>query len=101
MTDPISNGDWLSFMYAIQRHVRRKLAEGMVADLQNRLREQSTEGLLALSEPEIVRAIKLLVPGLIVDFFMENPTLIDEEALRIWVEEQDETHLFGDKPADR
>jgi hypothetical protein len=78
MTDPISNGDWLSFMYAIQRHVRRKLAEGMVADLQNRLREQSTEGLLALSEPEIVTAIKLLVPGLIVDFFMENPTLIPQ-----------------------
>jgi len=45
-------------------NVRRKLAEGMVADLQNRLREQSAEGLLALAEPEIVRAIKLLVPGL-------------------------------------
>jgi hypothetical protein len=60
MTDPISSGDWLSSMYAIQRHVRRKLAEGMVGDLQNRLREQSAEGLLALAEPEIARAIKLL-----------------------------------------
>jgi hypothetical protein len=64
MTKPIPNSDWLSFMYAIQHHVRRKLAEGMVVDLQNRLREQSAEGLLALAEPEIVRAIKLLVPGL-------------------------------------
>jgi hypothetical protein len=61
----------------------------MVADLQNRLCEQSAEGLLALAEPEIVRAIKLLVPGLIVDFFMENPTLINAEPLRLWVEEQD------------
>jgi hypothetical protein len=98
MTDPISSGDWLSFMYAIQRHVRRKLAEGMVADLQNRLREQSAEGLLALAEPEIVRAIKLLVPGLIVDFFMENPTLIDADAIHLWVEEQDKSGRSSKPP---
>jgi hypothetical protein len=87
-------------MYAIQCHVRRKLGEGMVADLLKRLQEQSTEGLLAFAEPEVTQSIQLLVPGLIVDFFMENPNIIDADALRLWVEEQDKKFLSGDEPAE-
>jgi hypothetical protein len=31
---------------------------------------------------------------------MENPTLIDADALHLWVEEQDKAFLSGDAPAD-
>jgi hypothetical protein len=69
---------WIDLMYAIQVHVEKKLNDGLLAELVNGLREHQApvdpEAILAL-EPELRKCLPLIVPGLMVDFWVENGAL--------------------------
>jgi len=75
----VNNEQWLDVMYAVQRFVREQLDKGALDELPQRLKEHeiavSTE-LCQLAQPEMKRAIELLVPGLMVDFLIQNPQLL-------------------------
>ena len=62
-------------MHAIKVHVEKRLDDGLLTKLATGLREQQApvdpETLLAL-EPELCRCIPLIVPGLMIDFLIEN-----------------------------
>jgi hypothetical protein len=73
-----TNEQWLDVMYAVQRFVRERLDAGALEELPKYLTEHqiATSGdLYMLAQPEIRRAIELLVPGLMVDFLMGNPAI--------------------------
>jgi hypothetical protein len=82
--------DWIGFMYAIQRFVNERISAEALAHVRLHMREQGASKdseSFALAEPEIRRAIELLVPGLMVDFFAENPSLVDSGAIARWIKE--------------
>jgi hypothetical protein len=74
-----TNEQWLDVMYAVQRFVRARLEKGALDELPKYFSEHqlATSGeLYKLAQPEIKRALELLVPALMVDFLMKNPHLI-------------------------
>jgi hypothetical protein len=86
-----SNEQWLDVMYAIQRFVRARLDQGILEELPKYLNEHQLAKearMLKLAQPEIKRAVELLVPGLMLDFLMENPGLLTPEALANWSQRQ-------------
>ncbi len=94
---PDTNSRWLTLMYEVQRFIRKRLEDkqllhefsGRLSDHQLRDRSQ----LLELAEPEIRSALQMMVPGLIVDFFMENPELFNESLFDAWVKQKDQQPL--------
>lgn len=77
-----SNEQWLDVMYAVQRFVRRRLDAGALDELPKYLTEHQLAHngeLYRLAQPEIRRAIELLVPGLMIDFLMQNPRLLNAD----------------------
>jgi len=75
----LSNEHWLDVMYAVQRFVRERLDKGALDELPQRLKEHEVAvsgELWQLAKPEMKRAIELLVPGLMVDFLIQNPQLL-------------------------
>jgi hypothetical protein len=74
-----SNEQWLDVMYAVQHFVRARLDAGALEELPKYLSEHqhaNSGDLYKLAQPEIRRAIELLVPGLMVEFLMANPALV-------------------------
>jgi hypothetical protein len=70
-----SNEQWLDVMYAVQRFVRERLDAGALEELPKYLTEHQfakSGEMYKLAQPEIRRAIELLVPGLMVDFLMKH-----------------------------
>lgn len=71
----ISAEQWINLMHAIKVHVEKRLNEGLLTELANGLREQKSpvdpKTLIAL-EPELRKCIPLIVPGLMIDFLIEN-----------------------------
>jgi len=87
----LSNEHWLDVMYAVQRFVRERLDHGALNELPQRLKEHEvtvSAELWQLAQPEMKRAIELLVPGLMVDFLMANGTLIGSDSLTRWSQQQ-------------
>jgi hypothetical protein len=81
-----TNEQWLDVMYLVQRFVRARLDAGALEELPKYLSEHqlATSGeLYRFAQPEIRRAVELLVPGLMVDFLMNNPRLLPPEQLKI------------------
>jgi Protein of unknown function (DUF2934) len=73
------NEHWLTFMHAVQYFVRDRFEKAM-AELPHYFSEQelASDGeMYKLAQPEIRRAVELLVPGLIVDFLTENSELVN------------------------
>ena len=86
-----SNEHWLDVMYAVQRFVRERLDKGALDELPKYLTEHQlarSGDLYKLAQPEIRRAVELLVPGLMVDFLMQNPQLVTAEAVAGWLDTQ-------------
>lgn len=70
-----TNEQWLDVMYAVQRFVRERLDKGALEELPKYMTEHQLAQngqLYKLAQPEIRRAVELLVPGLVVDFLMNN-----------------------------
>lgn len=86
-----TNEQWLDVMYAVQAFVRARLDAGALDELPKYLTEHQiakTGDLYRLARPEIRRALELLLPGLMVDFLMQNPQLLTPEALANWSHQQ-------------
>ena len=72
------NEHWLTLMHVVQYFVRDRLEKAM-AELPHYLSEHELargSEMYRLAQPEIRRAVELLVPGLMVDFLAENPDLL-------------------------
>lgn len=71
--------DWLALMHAAQCFVRDGLDKA-IAELPNYLREHERAagggGTYKLAQPEIRRAVELLIPGMMVDFLTDNPEFV-------------------------
>jgi Protein of unknown function (DUF2934) len=77
------NEQWLTVMRAVQYFVRDRL-EKAIAELPHYLSEHELARggeMYKLAQPEIRRAVELLVPGLIVDFLTENSELVSRDRM--------------------
>jgi Protein of unknown function (DUF2934) len=81
------NEHWLNLMRVVQYFVRDRLEKAM-AELPHYLSEHELargSEMYRLAQPEIRRAVELLVPGLMVDFLTENPELVSRDRMpRRW-----------------
>jgi hypothetical protein len=84
-----SDDDWLTLLYALQQHIRFRLADGLLEELQKRIEEHQIEtaGFFDLAKNEIEQSMYLLGPGLLVDFLSYHPSLITPDRLRAWAKE--------------
>jgi hypothetical protein len=84
-----NDDDWLTLLYAVQQHIRLRLADGLLEELQKRIEENQIDvrGFFDLAKYEIEQAMYLLGPGLLVDFLSHHPSLITADQLRLWAKE--------------
>ncbi len=97
-----TNSRWVTLMYEVQRFIRKRLEDKhLLHDYSQRMSEHRLHNraqLLDLAEPEIRSALQILVPGLLVDFFMENSELFDDSLFEAWVKQKDQQSYDLDGP---
>jgi hypothetical protein len=89
----------LTLMYEILRFTKRRLADpSLMAQLSQRIKENQLpvqSEMFALAQTEIIKACELMIPGLMMDFLLENSALVDREAAAEWAKKKDDAAGVG------